>query len=124
MYHTASIFRHLFAGLLVLTAVFVAAPKAAAVSKAPLWEVVEAVDIDADPVSPDDGDASSSRLDVTVRDGRIYITVDRHVKIEVFTILGQLVTSRRIAPGTVRLTLGNKGIYIVKGAGSTRRVNL
>lgn len=94
-----------------------------AAAKAPVWEVVDAADNDGAQV-PMAEDSASGRLDVSVRDSYIYITVDRPIKIEVFTILGQLVTSKAIAPGTVRLSLGTRGIYIIKGAGSTRRVNL
>ena len=49
---------------------------------------------------------------------------NRQMKVEVFTILGQLVTNRKVQPGVVRLKLDNRGIYIIKGAGNTRRINL
>lgn len=116
-------FRHisLAAAMLIAVAASVMPLQAAAASKSPLWEVVE-----------DYGSASHEnlplqqieRFDVTVHDGRIYITVTEPLKIEVYTILGQIVTSRTIKPGVVRLTLGSRGIYLIKGAGSTRRVNL
>ncbi len=61
-------------------------------------------------------DSAQTRLDVAVHNSYIYITVDRPMKIEVFTILGQLVTSKSVVPGTVRLSMGTRGIYIIKGA--------
>ncbi|MDE6156739.1 MAG: hypothetical protein K2L75_00535 [Muribaculaceae bacterium] len=113
--------------LLVITALALSAllcpATAEAAAKAPVWEVVTSVDNDSAQM-PISDDSSAGRLDVAVHDSFIYITVDQPIKIEVFTILGQLVTSKNIAPGTVRLTLGTRGIYIIKGAGSTRRVNL
>ncbi len=96
---------------------------ASAAAKAPVWEVVEAADTDGAQVPMTD-DSAQTRLDVAVHNSYIYITVDRPMKIEVFTILGQLVTSKSVVPGTVRLSMGTRGIYIIKGAGSTRRVNL
>ncbi|MDE6854697.1 MAG: hypothetical protein K2J38_06530 [Muribaculaceae bacterium] len=94
-----------------------------AASRAPVWEVVERSDPGTDgTLGVETGQTSA--FDADVRDGYIYITVSAPVKVEVFTILGQLVTSRTIAPGTVRLRLGTGGIYIIKGAGTTRRVNI
>ncbi|MCM1068158.1 MAG: T9SS type A sorting domain-containing protein [Muribaculaceae bacterium] len=124
MKHTfASISRAFLFAALLTVALLSASTPATAAAKAPVWEVVEAVDVDAVPVLSTD-EASASGFEVSVHEGRIYITVDKPVKIEVFSILGQLVASRTIAPGTVRLTIGNRGIYILKGAGSTRRINL
>ena len=102
-----------------MTAIFAPSQKAAAAGN-PVWEVVSAPDSDA----PASVSENTARLDVTVRDRAVYITTDTPVKIEVFTILGQLVTSKSIAAGTVRLTLGHRGVYILKGAGITKRVNL
>ncbi len=105
--------------LLLVTTLAVAAPEAYAAKREPVWEVVE------------DRDAAAGlplqqieRFDVAVSNGYIYISVAEPVKVEVFTILGQLVTSRTVNPGIVRLSIPHRGIYIIKGAGFTRRVNL
>ncbi len=103
-----------------LLAIFCATSAAAQVragSKSPVWEVVTVVD--APPASSD-----NESLQVETRDGHIYITVDRTVDVEVYTILGQLVTRRKLQPGTTRLQLGLRGIYILKSGGVTRRVSL
>ncbi|MBO4943209.1 MAG: T9SS type A sorting domain-containing protein [Muribaculaceae bacterium] len=63
-------------------------------------------------------------LEVVVRDGAVYITVNKPVRVEVFSILGQLITQKNIEEGTVRLTLRHKGIYILKAGSLTRRINL
>ena len=70
------------------------------------------------------GATNTPAFEVELRDGYIYISAPAEVTVEVFTILGQPVTRRTIKPGTVRLSLGSRGIYILKGAGTTRRVNL
>lgn len=107
--------------VLVLLAA-VAAPRLQAASRTPVWEVVEYQETE--PESMQLSQDGPVRFDVSVHDGYIYITADRPVKVEVYTILGQIVTTRKMTAGTVRLSLGNKGIYIVKGADTTRRVNL
>ncbi|MDE6041077.1 MAG: T9SS type A sorting domain-containing protein, partial [Muribaculaceae bacterium] len=50
--------------------------------------------------------------------------LDRPEQVEVYTILGQLVTRRKLPAGTTRLQLSQRGIYILKSGGMTRRVNL
>ncbi len=87
-------------------------------ARGPLWDTVEHTEADSMPVQQE------GALEVKVLEGNIYITTTETVKVEVFTILGQLVTSRIVNPGTVRLSLGQRGIYIVKGAGLARRVSL
>ena len=103
--------RLLFAIILALVAA--TAPVAVA---APRWEVVETGS------APDDD--RTEAFDVAVRDGMVYIRVNEEIKVEIFSILGQLVTSRRLQPGLVRLTLPQKGVYILRAGGSTRRINV
>lgn len=91
-----------------------------AASKAPVWEIISQNDSTAGRTESRSGE----NLEVDVRDGRVYITVDAPVKVEIFSILGQLITSRQLNPGTVRLTLSQRGVYILKGASVTRRINL
>lgn len=102
--------------VLVLAALAAAAPIAAAPHAAPRWEVVETR------AAPDDD--RTEPFDVAVRDGMVYIRVNEEIKVEIFSILGQLVTSRRLQPGVVRLTLPQKGVYILRAGGSTRRINV
>lgn len=113
---------NIISGMAVLVSAFVLVPisATAAPAKAPVWEVVSYTDPDSATPSSD----VTARIDISVRDGVVYIAVDADVKVEVFTILGQLVTSKAIAPGTVRLTLSQRGVYILKAAGTTKRINL
>lgn len=85
--------------------------------KAPVWEVVTVTDYQP-------GTSDSEKLQVESRDGYIYITIESPAEVEVYTILGQLVTRRKLQPGTTRLQLSQRGIYILKSGASTRRVNL
>lgn len=91
--------------------------EAFAAAKGPVWEVVAVVD-SSQPLS------EQTNLQVETRDGYIYITLDRPEQVEVYTILGQLVTRRKLPAGTTRLQLSQRGIYILKSGGMTRRVNL
>lgn len=104
---------------LAVAAVLACAPAADAAARGPLWEVVHVTEPDS--MGREPGQAA---FDVEIRNGYIYITTASDVTVEVFTILGQPVTRRLVHPGTVRLSLGARGIYILKGAGTTRRVNL
>lgn len=105
------------AALIAVAALFPVRTEAAA--RAPLWEVVTVTEPEAIGTEP-----GAPAFEIQLRDGYIYITAPAEVTVEVFTILGQPVTRRTIKPGTVRLSLGSRGIYILKGAGTTRRVNL
>lgn len=105
--------------LLIILAVVVAMPAATPVSaaKAPVWELVRL-----DDTSPDADERES--IEITTRDGVLYISVAHPVKVEIYSILGQLITSRQLKPGTVRLTLNQRGVYILKAGSVTRRINL
>ncbi len=54
--------------------------------------------------------------------GCIYITVDQRIEVKVFTILGQMVITQTLEPGTYRLPISSRGIYIVKIGSSTHRI--
>lgn len=62
--------------------------------------------------------------EVSVRGGHIYLTCTRQVTVKVFTILGQQISSETLQPGTHRLRMTSKGIYILKTDTSTRRVTI
>ena len=85
-------------------------------TRTPLWETVE--------VHDEVPGSVNDPIEVETRDKKIYITTTRPVEVSVYTILGQLITKRKIAPGTVRLTLGTRGVYILRTETTTRRINL
>ena len=76
------------------------------------------------PVSSESRLSQQEDVEVTVHNGSVYITVDHPVKVEVFSILGQLITQRQVEGGTIRLTLGQRGIFILKAGSTAKRINL
>ena len=66
----------------------------------------------------------SDQVEVGVSEGYIYVTCQRPTTIKVFTILGQLISQETLQPGTHRLRMVSKGIYILKTADVTRRVTI
>jgi len=91
-----------------------------AAGDSPEWEVVSQRPRGQEQALP----TGQEGLEVVVRDGAVYITVTQPVRVEVFSILGQLITHKKIEEGTVRLTLRHKGIYILKAGSVTKRINL
>lgn len=107
--------KRLFALFIILLSL-TAAPSFAAGNRTPVWETVELRD-------PAPG-SDTEQIEVETRDGYIYIHTPRTVEVSVYSILGQLITKRKISAGTVRLALGTRGVYILKTDTSTRRINL
>lgn len=105
--------------LTALTLCMAAVSATSAEARGPVWEVVTASS-----GSSDLPRAQVESFDVTVSDGAVYITASEPVKVEVFTILGQRVTNYTVKPGIVKLSLPQRGIYIIRGAGITRRISL
>lgn len=100
--------------VLMVCAAALAAPLAE--GAAPRWENMERAQwserLDAD------------GLDVAVADGVVYLTLASRSHVKVFTILGQLISQETLAPGTHRMRLGARGIYIIKVGEATRRVTI
>ncbi len=88
--------------------------------RAPQWDVVSVSD-----TQPSSSGQASPELEIEVRDeGVVLISTDRPANIKVFSILGQLITQKNVAAGTVRLRMGARGIYILKAGTTTRRISL
>lgn len=71
-------------------------------------------------VSLEDAD----RIDLSVHDGYVFITTSKPLNVKIFSILGQLISSTRVSPGTTRLKLPARGIYILKAGDITRRITV
>ena len=80
----------------------------------PTWEHISATGVSDD----------SDRIETVVRDGYIYITTSRPVNVKIFSILGQLISSTRVAAGSSRLKVPARGIYILKAGTYTRRLTV
>ncbi len=83
-------------------------------SSSPNWEQVN--------TSPsiDDND----KIEVTIRDGYIYVSTPKTINVKIFSILGQLISSTRVNVGTSRLKVPSRGIYILKAGDYTRRITI
>lgn len=64
----------------------------------------------------------SELSDAYVSDGYAYITLRETTEVKLFTILGQLICSERLTPGTYRLRLTSRGVHILKTATAARRL--
>lgn len=100
--------------LLLIAAAVLMPVSAAAPAQTPRWESVETVI----------AELADDALDVTVRDHYVYIYTPASVNVKLFTILGQLVNQANVPPGTSRLKLNTRGIYILKAGTVTRRITI
>ncbi|MDE7473683.1 MAG: T9SS type A sorting domain-containing protein [Muribaculaceae bacterium] len=82
------------------------------------WEELENELITTD--RQDDGDV----LEVSVRDGYVYVTTSKPVTVKIFSILGQLIAQKNLQPGTSRTRITARGIYILKVGALTRRITI
>lgn len=71
-----------------------------------------------------DSNDDNGTVHALVRDGHVYVTVNRPMDVKIFTILGQPVSSVHASQsGTLRLRLPLRGVYILKAGESTRRLS-
>lgn len=81
------------------------------------WEEMESGRVVAERMEGD-------QLEITVREGYIYITTARPVTVKIFSILGQLISQTTIQPGTWRTHISARGIYILKAGTLTKRITI
>ncbi|HIX27250.1 MAG TPA: T9SS type A sorting domain-containing protein [Candidatus Barnesiella excrementigallinarum] len=74
--------------------------------------------------SRQDNRGKDSSIEISSKEGNIYIRTPRKVEVTIYTILGQVVITRTINPGTSELKIGARGIYLVKIEGETTKVAL
>lgn len=65
-----------------------------------------------------------TEIELKTSSSNLVIKTDKPVQVQVFTILGQLVSSETVGPGIVRLHVSAHGVYIVKIADRTCKVAL
>lgn len=88
-----------------------------AVASAPQWEAVQLASAGAPP-------SDHEKMEVTVRDGYIYVYAPRAVEVRVMSIVGQLISQKNLPAGISRLRMTAKGIYILKAGDVTLRVTV
>lgn len=82
------------------------------------WEEMESAQVVAERVA--EGDV----LEITVKDGYVYVTTSRPITVKIFSILGQLISQKTIPAGTSRTRITARGIYILKAGTVTKRVTI
>ncbi len=71
-----------------------------------------------------DGREDVEVLDISVREGYVYVTTSKPVTVKIFSILGQLIAQKNLPVGTSRTKISARGIYILKVGTVTRRVTI
>ena len=105
---------------LILSLVALSATPCLAADPAPAWEQTATTEAQGSDVQMD----RDERIDVTVREGYIYVSTPKPVTVRVMTILGQLISQQQVPAGTSRLRVNARGIYILKAGTVTKRVTI
>ena len=64
------------------------------------------------------------KFEVTVKNGYIYVYSPRSITVQLYSILGQLITQQAVSQGTTRIKAPSRGVYILKAGSVTRRVTV
>ena len=79
-----------------------------------------------EPLKTEQSDAKSVLVvedaEILTQPSKIIITINRRQKIEVFTILGRLVSAEILEPGSYVFPVGVHGIYIIKVGEQTCKI--
>lgn len=102
----------------ILTAMVLVVSIQASAASSPTWEDVNALPREI--VAKETADSDISALGIS--GGYVYISVRQTSSIKIFTILGQLVTQQQLKPGTYRIKLLQRGVYLLKAGSITRRI--
>lgn len=71
-----------------------------------------------------DNNSREQAIEVSSKEGNIYVRTPRKIQVTIYTILGQVVTDRTLNPGLSEIKIGTRGIYLVKIEGRTQKVAL
>lgn len=66
----------------------------------------------------------SDRIDIVIKGGYLYVTVQKSTTFRLYSILGQLVMNHNLPSGTSRIKAPARGVYIMQAAGVTRRLTV
>lgn len=115
---TSRLLRYLMA--LTIAAGAALLPLEAAASSPRSWEEISTPPRGT--VMQTDSQADSDISAAGTAGGYVYITVRQTSTVKIFTILGQLIVQQQLKPGTYRLRIESKGVYLLKAGSVTRRV--
>lgn len=107
--------------ILIILSIFIIASLASYAGESQLWEDASRPNESREQIR--DG-IDGEEIEITVRDGWVYVTTPKPVTVKIFTILGQLITSETIRPGTKRIHISSRGIYILRAGTVTRRITI
>ena len=65
---------------------------------------------------------ADSEIEIRTAGGTIFVTASRHIKIEIFTILGSRIAEDNLAPGSYQFTVPTHGVFIIKAGDLTCKV--
>ncbi len=104
----------------LLSAVMIAASSVSVcgASGASRWEPVKTEIREAKTVAKD------TDIEILTAPGYIIVNSGKQIDITVFTILGRVVSSETLTPGSSRLSVGAHGVYIVKVGELTCKIAL
>ncbi len=71
-----------------------------------------------------DDASDAEKVEVTVKDGYIYVDTPKPITIKLMSILGQLVSQQNLPAGVSRIKMSAKGVYILKAGSLTKRVSV
>ncbi len=80
------------------------------------WETMTGTTVEAKSVAKESG------IEILAAPSCIIVNSPRQVQIKVFSILGRLVSSETLQPGSSRLRIAAHGVYIVKAGEITCKV--
>mgnify|MGYP004457212247 CR=1 FL=1 len=107
--------------ILIILSIFITATLASYAGESRPWEDASHPNESREQIR--DG-IDGEEMEITVRDGWVYVTTQKPVTVKIFTILGQLITSETIRPGTKRIHISSRGIYILRAGTVTRRITI
>ena len=107
--------------ILIILSIFITATLASYAGESRPWEDASSPNESREQIR--DG-IDGEEIEITVRDGWVYVTTQKPVTVKIFTILGQLITSETIRPGTKRIHISSRGIYILRAGTVTRRITI
>lgn len=70
------------------------------------------------------GDDEEPGVEITMREGYVYVKTDHMVGVKVVNVLGNPVSEAVLEAGTSRLQLHKRGIYVVRVGKTARRVKV
>ena len=105
-----------YASIIIGVIFFLTSPLSLIAANLQEWEPVKDVENSAKIIS------KHQDIGIFTSSSTIIVEVAQPVRIEIFTILGKLVSSSNLMPGIYQYKLNSHGVYIVKCSGMTCKV--